>query len=248
MPDQTLPKYHQLYREIADSIRQGQLQPGDRLPPERTLSELHGVSRATVRRAMRDLVEDGLVEAGVGRGSFVAEGPLTEPANVLMSFTELGAQRGLTASATVLDLKVKPATLEESEVFAIAPGADLILLRRVRKLDDVPIAVDLERIPKQILPELLDADLTTASTFAMFGEAGHAAVRAEITVEASPAKPDEMEFLGLGEGEPVLVAYATIVNKSGRVIEASRTAYRYDRYQFNATLLRPVTVREEHTT
>ena len=62
------PLYHRVYREIAEGIESGVLQPGDRLPSERALCEQLGVSRATVRRAVEELISDGLVETR-GRGS-----------------------------------------------------------------------------------------------------------------------------------------------------------------------------------
>ena len=95
------PLYHRVYREIAQEIESGALQPGDRLPSERWLCDELGVSRATVRRAIEELVADGLVEAR-GRGSFVTGDALVEPPNTLMSLSELGRSRGLDASARVL--------------------------------------------------------------------------------------------------------------------------------------------------
>ena len=77
--------YLQVYGVITNAIRSGRLQPGDRLPTERQFSEQLGVSRATVRRGLKRLVDEGLVEASVGRGSFVCAGPMAEPANESMS-------------------------------------------------------------------------------------------------------------------------------------------------------------------
>ena len=86
------PLYLRVYRLIADEIAGGALEPGDRLPSERELTGRLGVSRATVRRALGELATDGLVTASANRGSFVASGPLVEPPNALLSFTELGGQ------------------------------------------------------------------------------------------------------------------------------------------------------------
>ena len=79
------PLYLQVYNAIAEAIKSGRLKAGDRLPTERSFCEQLGVSRATVRRAMRRLVEEGTVEATVGRGSFVSGGLLAEPPNALMA-------------------------------------------------------------------------------------------------------------------------------------------------------------------
>src|SRR5215470_13533349 len=122
------PLYHRVYLEISREIENGALRPGDRLPSERSLCGELGVSRATVRRAIEELAGDGLVESR-GRGSFVTGDALIEPANTLMSLSELGHSRGLEASARVLGVDVRPATLDEAEAFGIAPGAEVFELR-----------------------------------------------------------------------------------------------------------------------
>ena len=89
------PLYYRVYRMIADDIASGRLSAGDRLPAERELCQQLSVSRTTVRRAFAALVEDGLIESAAGRGAFVTNDSLAEPPNALMSFSELGASRGL---------------------------------------------------------------------------------------------------------------------------------------------------------
>src|SRR4051794_18791722 len=109
------PLYQRVYRLIADDVASGRLLPGDRLPAERALCAQLGMSRATVRRAFAELARDGIVEASVGRGSFVAGTQLMEPPNALLSFTALGAKRGLAATARVLTADVRASTLDEAE-------------------------------------------------------------------------------------------------------------------------------------
>ena len=117
------PLYYRVYRMIADDIASGTLRPGDRLPAERELCQQLSVSRTTVRRAFAALVEDGLIESAAGRGAFVTNDSLAEPPNVLMSFSELGASRGLRATSVVLTRELRQATIEQAELFHIAPGA-----------------------------------------------------------------------------------------------------------------------------
>src|SRR5262249_55180867 len=94
--------HDRVYRILREEIERGVLPRGARLPAERDLCKRLTVSRATVRRALRQLNEDGLIESWVGRGTFVTGGLLSDPPNTYRSFTELGAERGLTASARVL--------------------------------------------------------------------------------------------------------------------------------------------------
>jgi DNA-binding GntR family transcriptional regulator len=237
------PLWQRVHALIADQIASGVLAPGQRLPAERTLCDALGVSRATVRRALATLAADGLVESSAGRGSFVASGRLAEPANALMSLTELGASRGLAATARVLSEDVREATLEESELFAIAPGADLFELARLRMLDGLPVAVDRAAVPLRRAPQLTDVDWTTASLYAELAAAGAEPVSAAYTLEAQPADAEEAELLGLAPGAPVLVTTTSTHDAEGRLVEVTRTAYRGDRYRFHATLTR----RRNHT-
>jgi GntR family transcriptional regulator len=232
------PLYLRVYRLIADEIASGSLGPGDRLPSERELTERLGVSRATVRRALGELATDGLVEASAGRGSFVSTGPLVEPPNALLSFTELGQRHGLQATARVLRLQKRPATIEEAERFGVAPGADLVELERLRLLDAVPVAVDVTRFPLARVPHALTTDFETASLYDVLEGAGFPPVRAAYTVEALPAPEREGALLGIQVGEPTLVAETAAYDPSDRLVELARTHYRADRYRFRATLVR----------
>jgi GntR family transcriptional regulator len=238
------PLYHRVYREIAREIENGGLQPGDRLPSERWLCDELGVSRATVRRAIEELISDGLVE-GRGRGSFVTGDALVEPPNTLMSLSELGRSRGLEATSRVLAADLRPATIDEAEAFGIAPGAELFELRRLRMLDGLPISVDHNRVPLRLIPEAALMDFTTASLYEALDREGHGPARADYELEARAADGQEAELLGLAPGAPVLFATTVAIGEDGRVLDLGRTVYRADRYRFQATLMRRVqTMRE----
>jgi GntR family transcriptional regulator len=232
------PLYLQVYDAIAEAIRSGRLKAGDRLPTERSFCEQLGVSRATVRRAMRRLVEEGVVEATVGRGSFVSGGLLAEPPNALMSFTELAAARGLTASARVLSEGLRPATAEESGVFA-TDFHDLVFeLERLRLLDSSPVAVDRTRIPISIAPGLTQMDFTDASIYAALAEAGAAPVVADVVVSAISADESASETLAVAVGAPLVVCTTMSYDSRNRLVEIAEITYRADRYRFRATLTR----------
>jgi GntR family transcriptional regulator len=198
------------------------------------------VSRATVRRAIEELVSDGLVESR-GRGSFVGGDALVEPPNTLMSLSELGRSRGLEASSEVLDADLRAATIDEADAFGIAPGAELFELRRLRKLDGLPISIDHNRIPLRLIPDAGLLDFTTASLYEALEREGHPPVRADYDLEARGADAPEAELLGLAPGAPILFATTVAIGEDGRVLDLGRTVYRADRYRFQATLMRRAT-------
>lgn len=230
---------HDRVREIiSQQIRSGAIPPGARLQSERDLADQMGVSRVTVRRALDALAEDGLVRAARGSGRFVSDAALAEPPNALLSFTELGAQRGLTATSQVLEKTVRPASFEEAEHFAVAPGADVFQLYRLRMLNGVAVALDVTRVPLSRAPELPTIDFSAASLYAVLDAAGAALVRADYTTEAVAADVEQARRLGASPGSPLLLARTTSYDTSDRVVELGETAYRSDRYRFRATLVR----------
>jgi DNA-binding GntR family transcriptional regulator len=231
--------HRRVFRAIADEIAAGTLAPGERLPSERELCTLLSVSRATVRRALAELAEEGLVEAHAGRGTFVATaGPIGEAPNALQSFSELGAARGLVASAVVLLARVRPADLDEAEQFGIAPGSELFELERLRLLDGLPVSIDRSRVPLRRAPELPALDFREASLYEALDAAGAGPVRADYVVHAIAADPERAEHLAVDPGSPLLQTATTSYDESGRVVELGEMTYRGDRYRFRATLRR----------
>jgi GntR family transcriptional regulator len=231
--------YRQIYRQIAGDIANGALPSGERLPSERELSERLSVSRATVRRALKQLVADGLVESRQGAGTFVVStGPLGEAPNTLMSFTELGAARGLKASSTVLAADVRRATLDEAEVFGVAPGSEIFVLERLRFLDGVPISVDSSRIPLAYAPDLPQIDFSSASLYAALRDAGAGPVRADYTVEAVAADAATADLLAVDAGAALLLTRTSSYDHRRRLVELGEMLFRGDRYRFRASLMR----------
>ena len=147
------PAFLRVYRAVADDIAAGRLRVGDRLPTER-------VARPAARRQPCDRAPrhrrarrcDGLVERPERRRAFVAGEQLSEPPNALLSFTELGRRRGLVASSPLLERAVRPASILEADGFGIRPGEPLLRLRRLRLLDDEPIAIDEALVPLELVP------------------------------------------------------------------------------------------------
>src|SRR5688500_4213724 len=167
------PRYHDAFRRLAGQIESGELAAGDRLPSERWLCDEFGVSRTTVRRAIEELVTAGLVEAS---GRIAAPAGAAHASNELMSLTDLARARGLAATSDVLSAEVRPATLDEAEVFQVGAGTDVFELRRRRRLDGLAVAIDHDRIPLRHLPDASEIDFTTASLYASLAAAGNRVV------------------------------------------------------------------------
>jgi GntR family transcriptional regulator len=236
------PRYYTVYRAIADEIASGTLHAGDRLPVERALCDRFGVSRATVRRALRTLANEGLIESHVRRGSFVSSTPLSEPPNVLQGFSEMAAAHGFSVTSRVLVQRVRPAGLDEAERLEVAPGGDLFELERLRMLEGLPVVHEHSRLPLSRTPGIEDVDYTTASLYqTLETKARVRAARADYTIEAIRAEEELASLLDVEVGAPLLSVEDTTFDDAGAPICLGQQSYRGDRYRFRTTLLRPPT-------
>ena len=210
--------------------------PGARLPSERELCERLSVSRATVRRAF-ELAADGLVEPSVGRGTFVASAPLGELPNVLTSFSELGAARGLEATSRVLGRRVRAADLDEAEALGVAPGSDIFELERLRLLDGHPVSIDQSRVPLAV--HRGSRRWTSRACRCTRPSRQPAPGRCAPTTPSSPARPTPSRpLLEIAPGAPLLRTTTRSRDAHGRLVELGEMVYRGDRYRFRATLTR----------
>ena len=236
-PASSDPLYLQLTQALAADIASRRLNPGQKLPSERQICETYGVSRVTARRALRALVEEGVVESSRGRGWFVANGPISEPPNMLLSFSAMGRARGLQPASRVLVQRVRPAALDEADALTIAPGAEIFELQRLRLLDGYPVAVDRSRIPLLRCPSLIDVNFEHASLYEVLNaHGGDVPSYADYTVEAVAADADDADLLELDPGGPVLVTTALTYDQDQRPLELGHMVYRGDRYRFRARL------------
>ncbi len=230
--------YARVVEQVADEVRAGGLNHGDRLPSERELAERFAVSRVTIRRALAELTARGLIESQPGRGTFVINRVVDESATALVSFSELGAERGLTASARVLSHGHRPSTYEEALAFDIAPSSMVFVLKRVLMLDKLPVSIDHSRVPESRAPGLGTVDFAAASLYRALDERHATPVRADYTVRASAATARQARQLDVPVGFPLLHTTTTSCDRAGAIVEMGEMFYRSDRYQFRAHLVR----------
>ncbi len=227
------PRYVQLARAVRAAIAQGVLPAGDKLPAERELCRRFSVSRATVRRALVELEEQGCVRAAGTRGWFVTA--LVEP-SVLMGFTDLAAHRGFATSSRVLTCTVRAPSLDEAEALRAPPGADVLELERVRLMDGVPLGWQRAIAAVWLEPSLADLNYEQASLFRSFREHDISPTRADYGVAAIPADARASDLLLVPEGTCLLQVKAVTSDQHGRPIEISEGTFLGDRYRFSASV------------
>lgn len=221
-------KHERLRAELARLITQ-ELSAGDQLPGERRLEQEHGVSRITVRHAIAELVRDGLLVREHGRGTFVAPSPARSRLH-LASFHEDMRTAGLAPSTVPVLISQEDAPPTAA---AHLGAARALRIRRLRLGDGTPVSVDDCWVPEGVLPVETD---WSASLYGMLAETGVGIIRAEQTVQAAGASPEDAQLLDIAPGAPVLVFHrrSFSLGADGEIpIEYSISVYRGDRYQLS---------------
>jgi GntR family transcriptional regulator len=236
---EALPLYLRLADRIEEDLRASGGADGARLPSERQLAERYETSRVTIRAALGELRERGLLVSLPARGWALATAPKTSGAGGrVLGFTDLAHQRGLTMRSRVLAAAVRPATVREAELLRTVAGADLFELRRVRYLNDLAIALEHNRLPLAVAPALATTDFTARSLYDVLREATpeQRPHYADYSVEARNASPEERDQLDITGPVPILAATQLTFNQAAVPIELTIQAYRGDRYTFHASI------------
>ncbi len=228
------PRYEQLYRHLSAVIASGELAQETQLPPERDLAEMAQVSRVTVRKAVAQLVADGVLEQRRGAGSFVRAPRGREPyLSKLLSFSEYMRHRGKTPTSAVISQGIFYPTPDEQVALGLSAADRVARIQRLRAADGVAMAVEWVSLPQDILP---DPTVVGASLYDHLRAVGASPSRAVQRINAVNLAAAEAALLHLSEGQAVLRIDRTGYLPSGRPIEFTRGLYRSDIYDFVAEL------------
>ncbi len=231
-----VPIYYQIQQHFRDLIESGRLRPGDALPPESLLASRLGVSKMTVRQAMRELEVAGLITRSRGRGTFVAFPRMRHELRRLTGFTEDVSARGMVPGAQVLFFGEVPASSDVAGPLGLDPGARVLRVRRLRLADGKPAALHDSylrgvRVDRQALER-------SGSLYALLEAQGVRLAEAEETIEAVAATRQEARWLGLKAGAPLLLVSRTVYAETGQPVEFVRALYRADFYRYSVRLRR----------
>jgi GntR family transcriptional regulator len=232
-----IPLYHQLKEEISRLIDNGTWSPETQLPGERDMCDRFGISRITVRQAIHQLVSEGRLLRAHGRGTFVAHSPLRKWLLPLVGFSEDIASRGQRPGARVLRFEVVPAPSIVARELHLAEGDRVVVLKRLRLADGVPMAVETVHAPESMFPGLVKESLENRSFYALLERRyGIRPARAWQDWQAVACPRPDAKLLGIRAGSPVLQIGRTTFEPGGRAFEYLASFFRGDRYVYYAEL------------
>lgn len=230
------PFYYQIEEGIRALIAQGVLKPGDMLPPEISLSRQLGVSRITIRQALSDLTNAGLLVRKRALGTFVAQPRRIVPfiRERLSSLTEEVAAQGLELKSRVLQQELITASGEIMYELEMKQTAKVILIKRLRSVNGTPLALETTHHPYDRFPGLLTMDLNDCSIYEILNKHYHTRpVTAVDRFIAGLATGQTARLLDVAEGSPVMRFKRVARDEHGIPIDYSISIFRADQYQFS---------------
>ncbi|MBN8995099.1 MAG: GntR family transcriptional regulator [Rhizobiales bacterium] len=228
------PLYIQLQHAIEEAIAGGRLKTEDALPSERDLARQLAISRVTVRKALSNLVDRGVLVQRWGSGTFVAPAMhVDQPLSRLSSFTDDMLARGLQPGARVVSRSHGASSPEESMTLGLSPGEPVSRLQRLRLASGTPMAIEHAVVPAKFLP---DPHLVEGSLYAALAARGHVPLRALQRLHAVVLHDDQAELLAVPRGSPALYIERRSFLEGGAAVEFTASYYRGDAYDFVAEL------------
>ncbi len=233
-----IPLYYQIMEIISNQLEEGKLKEGELLQPEADIAEALGVSRATVRQAVLELVRQKKLFRVPGRGTFVVktESKLTRGMPGLTSFTEDVIRSGKKPGAKLISFEAGlKASGDIAQALALRENEDtLVRIKRLMSVDEEPVGLHEVYLPERIWDRVgVEAGvLTDGSLYSILEQNGIAIAGATETIKVSRASKDTAHRLGIDVNEPVLFMNRIAYGTDGKPVEYAFNIYRPDRYSY----------------
>ena len=229
-----VPLYHQLAEQLTASIEDGRLKPGDPFENELALAERLDLSRPTVRRAIAELVNRGLLVRRRGVGTTVAS-QVIHRRDELTSLYDDMVRRGQQPRTEVLSFSTDDINPVAAEALGVPADAPLVSVERLRTVDGTPTALMHNWLPPQFA-DLTADDLEDKSLYAILRTRGVRPVIAHQTIGARRPGTRERRLLKLASGDPLLTMTRKAYAANGSAVEYGDHSYRFDQYAFDVTV------------
>jgi DNA-binding GntR family transcriptional regulator len=230
-----IPLYHQLASRIEAAIVDGRVPAGARIDNEVALGERLGLSRPTIRRAIQDLVDKGLLVRRRGIGTQVVRGELTRKLELSSLYEDLSSANRVPTTRVVAHL-ISTADDLVADRLGVPVGSPVLHIRRLRLADDVPLALLENYLPREFI-DISRRDLERFGLYQLLSARGIDIRVAKQRIGARTATPEESKKLEIGRHSAVLTMDRIAFDCNGHAVEFGHHAYRPDLYSFEVTLV-----------
>ncbi|MGV9714233.1 GntR family transcriptional regulator [Gordonia sp. NPDC003424] len=229
-----VPLYHQLAQAIESAIVRGDLEPGDRLENELDMAGRLKLSRPTIRQAIQELVDKGVVVRKRGVGTQVVQSPVHRSVELTSLYDDLSSA-GMHPSTQLLEYRIGVPDEEVRTELALPVGAEAVTVKRLRSAGGEPLALMINHLPADICPPA--GELESGGLYKGLRGRGVHIRLARQRIGAKAADAEEAALLDDQVGAPLLTMQRTAFDDAGRVVEFGTHSYRADRYFFETTVV-----------
>src|SRR5450830_533531 len=235
-----IPFYYQLKQHIVEEIESDRWKPGQQIPPETKICEIFDISRTVVRQTYQELVNEGFLIKKKAKGTYIAETKISENlVQSLMGFYEDMTARGFKVKNDILWQKKIPSSPRVAKKLGLEVGEEVIVIRRLRRLNDEPTVLDRTYIPYKLCPGLLNENLISKSLYSCIeGKYNLKISRGTRYIEATIATKEEAELLNVKKGAPLLYIESINLLDNGVPLEYYIALHRGDRSRLVTELKR----------
>jgi len=243
-----VPKYHQIYLVLREQLREGHFDAG--LPGELALMAQFGVARVTVRRALAQLSQEGLIQRAPGRGTrpvrqtpglhAMGHSPEAVAAQKarLTGLLENLVTMGLRTTVKVLSVRTLRAPDEVAKALRLPPGEPVQKAERVRSTQEGPLSHITTWVPQSIAGGFGQRELEQKPILVLLEESGVRVGRAEQTISARLADVEMARHLDVAVGSALLAVRRLIYDEEDKPVQWLHGLYRPDRYEYQMQLSR----------
>lgn len=212
------PLYVRIQEYIAELILSGKLTPETKIQSEREFSDDLGVSRMTVRKALTELVNEGLLERRHGSGTYVAKPKVTYESHEMVNYIQAMQTRNIATTSQLLEFDEIVASRRLAETLQIEIGNPIFRIILLRFANRVPVVLERIFFPCVRFPDLQEWDLEKSSFIDLLtGVYKNRLGPISQTVEAVSATDVIARQLRVDEGSPLLMLVKIIHNRESGV-------------------------------
>ncbi len=232
--DSGFPYYLQIYQKLREKILTKEYLPGQSIPSENELVKEYGVTRATVRNAVKKLQSEGLIATEKGKGSYVNQPKIEQS---LFKFYSFGRDHGeLNKNSVLLGIQVGE-DVEAQNALALSNDQLIKHITRIRILDGVPAIIENSYLPSDLVPDIESYDMEQLSIYDLLEDTyGCQILRAKEFLDTCVTDYDSSKLLEVPEGTSVFLVKRITYDQKDRPIEFRVSIIRSDKFTFSVEL------------
>lgn len=234
------PLYRQVYKWMKDNIESGHWEVGMKLPSEPALSRDIGVSRSTLRLAIRLLIDDGICYQRPGKGTFITSKRTRYELTDLKSFTEQMKAKNIKPTSKLLELSTNLIPSEHIQLkLGLSPNDRVRKIKRIRYADDLPMSLETVYMGVTICSGIEKYDFAKESIYNLVEDTYKIPIiNGVLSIESDEANREDAKYLKVETGTSMLYVDAINYTENEKPVFITFAKYPKDRYTFTINMSR----------